>query len=248
MAIAETGKHDYYSPLTYPWISDRRFVNVYKFGTYIKDMYEGMDEEVALLHRYEQFLDSGIYQIVPTEKKLIVVKSFHTWNTDEEGRLHSLSAPAIAFDDGYEEYAILGIFFDKEYWQRIVNKELTKEEIFAIENTDERTAILSVYGTEWLLDSCNATKVDEAKLDGKDDSKPYYYATERSDFYELYLIKEEENIFSEDRYFLKYQCPSTGKKYVECVDSEAAKEGALAAIAWRFETTVEDFLNMSVHA
>jgi len=59
---------------------------------------------------------------------------------------------------------------------------------------------------------------------------------------ELYEIK---GMFPRTEYFLKYNCPSTNREYVKCVELQEVngKPSADACQAWSFDVSLEDYLS-----
>ncbi len=250
-----TGEDIFFQPLVYPWFSDLRFVYRFKFGEHIehegKPLLHDMPDEVELNKKYDALLASGIYNVLAVEndktkkKALIVSPMFSHVSTDETGRLHSTEGAAVAWRDGYKEYAILGLFFDEDVWQKIVEKKLTWKEITEWKNIDEKAAILSVYGTEWLIKESKAECIEEGKLTPKEKAEGKFYTWPESDVYKLYIVRD---IFPDEEYFVSYIDPSTGRQYFEAVPPEEGKKGVFAAMGWRFHTDGDSFKNMEYHA
>ncbi|MCR4330156.1 MAG: hypothetical protein NUV65_06465 [Candidatus Roizmanbacteria bacterium] len=237
--------------LSYPWVSDWRFV---KFYLVLEEFDNLSDEERDLLQQnkeYAEILRSGIYDIVVAHSDnnnqltAFISPTFSWVETDEDGRLHSLTEPAVAWRDGYKEYAILGIFFSEDVWRKIVNKELSTKEIMEWKNDDEKAAILSVYGTEWLIESYGAQKIETVALSQENAEDGKFYLPVGTGEYHLYLV---DKIFPQPEYFVGYVCPSTGRKYFECVPQEEGQKGVLASMAWKFHTDKDSFKNMKYHA
>ena len=231
IAEEEMKEGKFYEPLNYPWMSDRSFVKYYKFGTMVEGLYDGETDTVKLLFRYEQFLNSGIFYVVATTtQKLIVVKPFIEKRVTAEGDLHCETAPALAWADGYEEYALHGIILDKDIWEKIVNHTMTFKEIMIIQDIDIKAlAMKYIPGSVFLKE----TKAE--LIDGK---------TDRGN--ELWKVPPIKDVFENDEYFLHYWCPSSGREYLEGVAPEWIKEFGLKAdalMARRHRLTLEEYLN-----
>lgn len=89
-------------------------------------------------------------------------------------------------------------------WIDIAEKaktEMSFKEILAIENIEQRRAALRIFGEERLLDEAHAELLDEG-----------------SHSQQLYVIPESVGAFDTAAFFLKYNCPSTGRLYISGVD------------------------------
>lgn len=247
MAQKMIGTKKYVSPLLYPWMSDRRFLKYYECLTDEQLKNVNLEEEAKQAKQLTELLNLGVYNCLAvgtdTDIHIIVTPMFSWISVDTDGRLHSLDAPAVAWRDGYKEYAILGIFFDETVWKRIVNKELTAKKIVEWKNDDEKAAILSVYGAEWMIEAFNAEIVDTYTLTDENRAEHGFYCKDNT--YTLYLVK---NAFPKPEYFLGYTCPSTGRKYFEAIPPKEGKKGAQASIAWRFSTDAKSFDKLKYHA
>jgi hypothetical protein len=82
-------------------------------------------------------------------------------------------------------------------------KRYTVKELLAIENIEQRMAAMRIFGPEKLIQEAGAVLLDKSKKGN-----------------ELFMIPKERKLFDEDAYFLKYQCPSTGRIYVSGVPPE----------------------------
>ena len=142
---------------------------------------------------------------------------------DERGRLHSLNGMAIEYIDGFGVFAIHGVVFKEELHKKVSSNSMLAKDILQIENMEQRMVALKLRGPEQLLVELEAKKL---------------HASTRGN--ELYKI---ENIFSQDAYFLKYACPSTGRVYVSGIDPEVAKTqlDADACMAWKHHLTNEEY-------
>lgn len=80
-------------------------------------------------------------------------------------------------------------------------KDMDFKEILAIENMEQRRAALRIFGEERLLEEAHARLLDTG-THGQ----------------ELYVIPEDTGAFDTDAFFLKYNCPSTGRLYISGVD------------------------------
>ena len=245
------GDSETWTTLSYPWFSDRRFVQLNSCLAEFDDLTQEQEDLLAELGDYKKILNSGIFDITvahnedPNRFTAFVSPIFSWIETDEDGRLHSLEHPAIAWKDGYKEFAILGLFFEESVWKKIVAKEFTQQEVMEWKNDDEKAAILSVYGTQWLIENLNAQVVDTFTFSKEKVKELEFYLPDDADTYTLYKVS---GVFPQDEFFVGYVCPSTGRKYFENVPPEEGQKGALAAIAWKFQADPADFAGMQYHA
>jgi len=139
-------------------------------------------------------------------------------------KLHSDTKSAIAWD-GYEQFYLYGIAFDKNLWTKITKKEMPVKDILSMRNIEQRMAAMKTVGMSYLLKELDAELLDTQKG------------------VSLYLVK---NAFSQHAYFLKYFCPSTGREYMSGIDPDFAKKNpdALKCMASKWELTRIDYNNL----
>lgn len=126
--------------------------------------------------------------------------------------------------NGYEIYFLNGIAFNKELWTNVVSKKLNFKDCMAIPNIDRRMMALKYLDADKLLKGADAELIDHSTKNNR-----------------LYLIKK---IFSEDAYFLRYECPSTGRIYLSGVNPKIASETKDAdnCMAWKHNMDKEQYL------
>jgi len=157
--------------------------NDYKYLEYSELLLQA--KEAGLGYRVE--LDEVLY-LVPTPLVLI----------DEENRFHSETKPAIRWKKGKEFYFLRGIELQKEWHTKIVNDELTPEEILAIDNTEHRR-IAWEYMDKKKLEGLNGFEViDTVEDDGKG--------------YPMRIIQFNHPDAGIIRYYNCF-CPTTGREY-----------------------------------
>jgi hypothetical protein len=165
-------------------------------------------------HRFKELMQAGIYDMIQLDRYCIVCELPKTLSRDEQNRLHSNSEPAIAWEDGYKQHYLNGIYLPEELWKKITKKTLSFKACMAIENMEQRMIALKYLDPEKLLKQSRARSVDHIRG------------------YELFMI---EKIFPSRQYFLKYTCPSTGRVYISGIDPQVGeKKSAIAALKWKF--------------
>jgi hypothetical protein len=127
--------------------------------------------------------------------------------------LHDESGKAIEWQDGYGFYFLHGVRIDdKKLFDSIVERKLMLKDCMAISNMEQRMIALKYLGAEHLLKE--AVRLDSVRE------------------YELYEVK---NVFPRTQYFLKYECPSTGRGYLSGIDpAVGGQKSAIKALEWKF--------------
>lgn len=99
------------------------------------------DEEFNTI---KEFMKSGVWATVMFENLVICIARPNTVKTDAQGNLHCENGPAIAFDDGYEEYAWHGAWVTEQIIMK--PESLKKEQIVAEKNSEVSRAIAERLG------------------------------------------------------------------------------------------------------
>ena len=156
----------------------------------------------------------GIVFISETPQKI-------SWNN---GRLHSVTEPAVKYDGDYGLYAINGVTFPRDLFEKLTQKKMSFKEILALVDVDQRNQAMRFVGDkerDKFLEHVKAEVIDEytkTTLKGN----PVYY--------KLYKIPKGE-IFSEDIKAMWYTCPSTGMSNFSGVPKEMEKVDE--AMSWK---------------
>lgn len=167
---------------------------------------------------YVEFLKSNIYDCIQMSDVCVVSPMPEFIHVDEQRRLHSLDGPAIGWSDGFEQYYLFGRFFKEDLYKKIMSDNVTFADVMKIGNIEQRMAALKVLDPDKLLKGTDAELIDESKRGNM-----------------LYKIPARAGVFSDDAYFLRYSCPSTGRVYISGVDRSVGEKGvADDAMAWKF--------------
>jgi len=154
-------------------------------------------------------------------------------NLDTLGRLHSEIEKSIEYPDGWGLYHLHGVRFEQELWNKIVKKELLAKQILQLENIEQRSQAMLIFGNENLLKELNARLISKGK------PRKFCGSNEewQSELYELEGVPEK---------MLKYPDPSTKRIYYSFVPREikTADEG----IGWKFEAKEYEYEIMEVEA
>ena len=147
---------------------------------------------------------------------------------DRRGRLHCMDGPAITLNSGEEAHLIHGVIITKDFYYKLINKELNVEDILAIRNSEHRAIAMQIYGYQEIIDRLKATR--EVKiLDRQELIHPKF----KNRFYEVFEIGERFDTEGVAR-FVKVVCTSTGKETIIRVPLIEQTRSCAGAIAWTF--------------
>ena len=176
------------------------------------------------LEPFLKYLRSNCFDFIPFNGLAIVCEPPKRVSRDEQFRLSSNEGPCIEWSDGFKLWAVNGVFFEYELWEKVVNSKLSAKEVMALSNMEQRMIALKFAGAEHTLEAMGAKLVDKSTRGN-----------------ELYLV---ENFFEEDpkAYFLKYSCPSTGRVYLSGIDPTFAPgKKADECMAWKHRITLPEY-------
>ena len=132
-------------------------------------------------------------------------------------RLHSENGKSVEFKDGFGWHSINGVMVD-EYFIKTPKKKIDTKKVLALENAEQRMALIKYIGMDHFLDSFETKSI------------------EKDEVYNLIQIKIEDEWCN----FLKMKNPSTGEFHVEGVPNEC--KSIKHALAWRNGMEVEEFI------
>jgi len=150
-------------------------------------------------NKYIGFMRAGSFYTFFFEKVAFIMQRPDAVYQDEQKRLHSIEGPAIQWADGTGIYSINGVSFDKKLWEKVVGDKLTAQQVFAIENTEQRRVAYE------LMDKLKMKKLKNYEvLDHRD-------SDEQGKMDEIVQF----NVDGFDEPFLYYhcECPTTGRRY-----------------------------------
>jgi hypothetical protein len=153
---------------------------------------------------------------------------------------HSTNGPSHRWRDGFEIYHLNGVRFPKDMYYKITSDmddeaipaewRLTAEEkakyILAIEDIDQRTQALRYLPPKELIQQLKGKLLDSYEKIAVDGTTVEYG---------LYKLPKGDT-FTEEAYYMYFNCPSTGKEHMEGVD---AAKTVPEAMAWREEISEE---------
>lgn len=142
--------------------------------------------------------------------------------TLNNGIPHNEEDKAIKWENGSGIYVLNGVTVDEELHKKVVSKNLSFKEVMALENIEHRMVAMQYIDPDVLIENTDSTLLDESKRGNR-----------------LYKV---EDLFVQTAYFLRYDCPSSGRKYFSGVHPEVGKEGnADACMAWKFSLSEEAY-------
>lgn len=109
----------------------------YKTKTFYSGLSEWEKDSIGFFLKEENDISS--YIII---NDIILVQASPVIENKRDGRLHNLKGPAQVYKDGYKTYYIEGVRFTPEQFKAIISKEIAPKTIFALNNTEQRSAIL----------------------------------------------------------------------------------------------------------
>jgi hypothetical protein len=144
---------------------------------------------------------------------------------------HSDTQPAIEWEtDKY--YYLGGVNFSEKLWTKVVSGKMPFRNILKIKDIDQRTQAMRYGDIDAFMKHTKAKKLDSQIKVNSDGCITY----------SLYQIPvEPSQIFTETAYFVVYDCPSTGKKYMSGV--EPCKTVA-ESMSWKFQITENEWREM----
>ena len=115
------------------------------------------------------------------------------------GRLHSITGKAIEYPDGWGLYSINGVKFDEKLWKEVVSGKISAQQVFKIENTEQRRIAYELMDKAKMKDLAGYKVLDEVKDDGCG--------------YPMKIVNFTVKGFDEPFYYLNCFCPSSGREY-----------------------------------
>jgi len=141
---------------------------------------------------------------------------------------HSTQEPSIQWRDGNNQgmYHLYNINFEYELWQKAVKRELSATEILQLKNIEQRTAVLRLYGGNFILQSFKHKLLDKDRGGVK-----------------LYEIKIDDRTTWK---LLKYKDTSSDRIYHSLVPPDT--NTVLEALAWKFQVDKEDYKRLEIES
>ena len=175
-------------------------------------------KEAGLGYRVEW--EDTLY-LVPTP--IVRLNSLTQWHSDV--------LPGIEWKGGKKFYYLNGVRFPEDLWRKVVSGNMPFDKILKIEDIDQRTQAMKYGDVREFLKHSKAELLDEY-LKAKPDGSMVRY--------QLYKIPQGE-IFTEDAYYVVYDCPSMDRVYMSGVPKY---DKVADAMAWKQSITAEEWKEM----
>lgn len=177
---------------------------------------------------FRKLLEACVYSTLLLDEVVIVSRIPVEIHQNEQNRAHNPNGPAFRFADNFSIYYLNGISFgytgDCDLYLKLTSGQMQFKDILQISNIDQRTQALRYSPPEDFFKHTKAKVLDS-----------YEKKTKAGVVIKYALMKVPAgDVFSEEAYYMYYNCPSTGKQYISGV--QAAKSVA-EAMAWKFKTT-----------
>jgi hypothetical protein len=177
-------------------------------------------------NKFREILKCNVYDMIQLEGLCVVCGLPKNIKRNDNNNLHSLEGPAIEWKDGYCQYWIDDVYFDKELFDKITKKEISAQEVVRLENIEQRYIALKTIGAEKILKELDAELI---------------HKTDRNELYGLDGIIKDKTIK-----MLKYKCPSTGREYVKFVPYEM--KNADEAQGWSFRLEFKEYQKLNIES
>ena len=186
--------------------------------------------------KYVDFLESGVFLSVFMENIAVVCKVPNFLNKDQNGKMHCTTDYAIAWEDGYGQHYVHGVFFDKELFEKFFKSKATPQEIMEMRNQDQKAAVIEHYGLDYVLPMFEPRLIDSYDGISKVTYKPIHY--------ELYRVQtpagERNMLVAEDH--SKHTKHPLLIPIKSDIDNQEIVRWSQAA-AWTFEMNEGEYLD-----
>ncbi len=163
------------------------------------------------------FLSKGIWNICFFESACFVCRCPTKILRDARRQLHSETEAAVQWANGESYYFIHGVTFPEDLWSEVTTKVMKPSDVIRIDNAEQRTLVIRIYGYDSLLKDLHSKVLDNCIKNGIE--------------YELLQVNLNDD-FGRRAHLLKVVCPSTGKKSLLRVAPSVRK--VRNALAWTF--------------
>jgi len=203
----------------YFWADDLAFADVFvATGVLSKQKAKELEE-------YKKLLETQRIAVLTEDVAYVLVAPIVRRN--ERGQLHHTKLPAVQWGKS-GQYYLNGVSFPKELFERVTAENVSAKDILSIEDIDQRTQALRFMPAEDMVKELKGELLDEVdKLT----------VTGEPVNYKLYKFPKGA-VFTEDAYYVLFDCPSTRKKHIEGFEKAST---VAEAMAWAEETTEEDW-------
>jgi hypothetical protein len=199
-------------------VSDYGWLSFYDF--FVRIGIKLKKKEIENMHKLMEISRSGIYDMIQLDGLCVVCSNPEFVKRNALNALHCENGPAIRWADGYAMHALNGVRFQPDMFEKVTGGNMPFEEILAIPDVDQRTQAMKFGSVDKFLEHAKAKTLDtytKLNLDGEEIN------------YSLHEIPAGD-IFRETAYYMKYDCPSTKKVYMQGVEKAST---VAEAMAWK---------------
>ena len=203
------------------WSDDFGYFDFWKEAKIITDK-----KLIAQVEKYKDILSDCSYGF--TTDKICIVLTKPEVVVDSEWRLHNENGLAIKWKDGTGEYFLRGVRFEKDLWAKLTQGNITENEIFAIQNQEQKSIAIRMFGYENLVKDAKVVGEKSVSIKGT----PYTYQ----------VIEKDLGDDDVPARFVKVKCWSTDKEYLLRVDPRNDEyKDPMGALAWMAGVKKEDY-------
>ena len=206
----------YINPCGWINLSDYGWIAFYE---YFQNLNYFTDYDWSNFDNIKNLNSCGIYEIIALDGMCIVC-SMPKVIQDAENRLHSISTPAVVFNDGFAMNYIHGVYIKDDVWSRLQNETYSFEDWVKEENEEIKSACLAFmdekHGGEYVYRflSSHLKEVDNF-VDKKDDK--YLEGTTKGMNVGVYTLFKG-GYGEVELAFVRCYCPSTDRMFFLSVD------------------------------
>jgi len=200
------------------------------FYDYFSNIIEYTEDLKLKFEKYKKFIESRCFMNVFLKDKCFTCSYPSFLERDDKLRLHCTSDGAIAWNDGYKQHYVHGVYFEPELFNKFfITKKYKSGDILKLRNAEQRSAIIQVYGIETVLKELNRTVIDtwikKSSITGKDAV---------CELFECELDKQTLR-------FVKVECHTEHKFTTLGVPINEQTKTCKGAIAWTFGVDEEEY-------
>lgn len=207
--------------------------NPYMIGSMFTDTIEFMQKGIYVSDF--SYLDFEDGYLTLSDKPIVHIMVSPNVKWDLRNQFHSANGPAIEIKTEpkktpIKKYYLHGVELTKQYYDSVVKRKLTAQQVLSQENIEIRRVVMQFYGLENLLQELQPKVLD---------------TSERGNELISVTIKDRSDRDQKCK-VVRYTCPSTGRVYVSGVPDNINK--ADEGMAWKFDLTEEEYEKLQKEA
>ncbi len=199
--------------------------NPYMIGSMFTDRIEFCQKGIYVADFSYLDYEDGFLTLSEKPVVHIIISPIVKW--DLRNQFHSTNGPAIEVKTdskkSIKKYYLHGVELTKSYYESVVGRKLSAQEVLSHENIEIRRVVMQYYGLEELLQELKPKVLN---------------TSERGNELISVTIKDRSDRDQKCK-VVRYTCPSTGRVYVSGVPDNITK--ADEGMAWKFDLTEEEY-------